>query len=313
MIWSRAATFLDARRLVLGTFGSRYALYDWHADRWDLHGVAAGVAVNAVCLHDGALHAVGDAGDVVRDGATIAKTGSLCNFLVSSEDRLLTGGQLGIVFDALTGQPLHQHHSPLNCGAAFTRRDVPHVAIGTYTGEVLIFKLMHGSAPELVTSIVVFGNAVKGLASAEGELFAVCASTDIAWIDCETLSLRSKCRHAHEKIVNACTRIGSGSFASVSRDRTLRLWINGECEVYPSPHPNSVKSLCASSDGSTLMSGSYGGTIAGFDVPTRRWTVFKRPTTAGISSIAYDPHARRFAAASYDGSVHWIDSNETCL
>lgn len=51
-------------------------------------------------------------------GRPIAELGSLCNFLLPFGDVVLTGGQLGIVFDAISGKRIHQHRSPLNCGAA---------------------------------------------------------------------------------------------------------------------------------------------------------------------------------------------------
>jgi WD40 repeat protein len=306
VIWSRAAAVLDERRLVVGTFGTRYAIYNWIENQWDVDGVSAGNAINAVSLHRGDVYTVGDAGKVCRNGKHLTDMGSLCNFLSSSDDMLFTGGQLGTLFNALNGDSLYQHHSPLNCGISFLRSGVPHLAIGTYTGEILVFRIENQSNIELVDTLKIFGNAVKGLACSGQQIFSVCANTAISWIDMESLHVSEQRQHSHEKIINACATIGNHGFASVSRDRTLRLWMNGVCETYESPHPNSVKTLCSSDDGNVLLSGSYGGTIASFDVPSRSWSGFHRPTTSGISSITYDSSNRRFIAASYDGSLHTI-------
>lgn len=186
----------------------------------------------------------------------------------------------------------------------FYRAAQPHIAIGSYTGEALIFSLQSDNSIRLEKEIKVFENAIKGMVADQHRLFSVCASTDIAWHNCADLSLALKIARAHEKIANACCKAGDAGFASVARDRTLRIWIDGAQEVYPTPHSNSVKCICASHDGKSLMTGSYGGTLAGFHFPTRTWTSFERPTTAGISSITFDPVQNCFLAASYDGEVH---------
>jgi WD40 repeat protein len=307
VIWPRAAAVLDAQRLVVGTFGTRYAIYDWTKDAWDVEDVSPGNGINAVICHDGAVFTVGDAGNVLRDGQLVAEMGSLCNFLVSADHSLFTGGQLGTLFDALSGKALYQHHSPLNCGVYFYSAGKPHLAVGSYTGEAVIFRIADDGQITKIKKLKVFDNAIKGLATSGSQLFAACASTDIAWIDGEFLEVMNKQYRAHEKIVNACALVGDKGFATVSRDKTLRLWMNGVQEIYQSPHPNSVKSLCSSADGSVLMTGSYGGTIAGFDVKTRSWITFRRPTTAGISSITYNEKNNNFLAAAYDGSLHVIN------
>jgi WD40 repeat protein len=306
LVWSRAAAVLDADRLLVGTFGTQPAVYDWVRDHWDLTGIVADGSINAVAMHQGECWSVGDAGTVKCAGAPRAEIGSLCNFLVSTGERLFTGGQLGQLFDTDGGGVLHQHRSPLNCGVWFARNGRAHLAIGTYTGEILVFALNPGRALTLVAEIPVYENAVKGLAATNGELFSVCASTAIAWHDCDTLQPIRRIDHAHDKIANACAVAGAGQLATVARDRKLRLWTDGRAEVFPSPHGNSVKSLAATPDGTRLLSGSYGGTIAEFDVPGRRWSRFERLTTSGISSITYDSGRACFLAAAYDGEIHVI-------
>jgi toxoflavin biosynthesis protein ToxC len=307
-VWARAAAIVGPRRVAVGTFGSTYAVFDWGLGRWEMDGVEAGAALNAVAVVDGARYAIGDAGVLLHDGRPAMQLGSLCNFLVAAGGRLLSGGQLGRLFDARSGETLYEHHSPLNCGTAFVRHGVPHLAVGAYTGEALIFALDAGGArPRLVETLQVCASAIKSLTAAQGRLFCVCASTDLAWYDLETLALVRRAKRAHERIANAgCVALG-GRFASVGRDRKLRIWSDDGEEVHPTPHPNSVKCVCANDDGSILMTGAYTGTVAAFDVAARRWISFERPTAWGISALAWDGARRRFLASSYDGQVYALD------
>jgi len=304
-VWARSGAITRDNLLAVGTFGSTYALYDWRGDRWDMEGVFAGAGLNSVAVADGQIHAVGDAGVVLGDGEVIASLGSLCNFVVGWSSMLLAGGQLGQLFDARTGKVLHQHRSPLNCAAAFVRDGVPHLAVGTYTGEALFFRMTGDGAVELAATRQVFSNAIKGIAVNAGTIFSVCASTAVAWHRIDDLGLLRRVPNAHERIANACCAAGSHGFASVGRDRKLRLWNADGTEVYLTPHPKSVKCIAASADHRTLMTGSYAGTLAAFDMDTRAWRSFSRPTAAGISSLAYDPKRGGFLASSYDGNVYF--------
>ncbi len=304
MIWARAATVLGDGRIAAGTFGSSYAVFDPKAGRWDLDGIEPGTAINAVLATGGAVYTVGDAGRVEVDGEPIAEMGSLCNFLVAAGASVFTGGQLGTLFDARTGEALHTHRSPLNCGVAFERAGLRHVAVGTYTGEILIFRLDVGDRPSLVDTLEVYQNAVKSLSVSGRVLFSVCASTDIAWHDLDDGTLLRRVNHAHERIANACCEIGPDHFASVGRDRTLRLWDGERTEAYPTPHPHSVKSMAVNDDHTAVLTGCYGGTLARFDLTSRQWTSVQRPTDSGISSITWDRRQGCFLAASYDGGVY---------
>jgi WD40 repeat protein len=306
LVWARAAAVLDDGRIATGTFGSTYALFDTQASSWDLEGVVAGVAVNAVLKVDARVYSVGDAGVVSIDHQPTAETGSLCNFLVSAGGRVFTGGQMGRLFDADSGAVVHEHHSPLNCGVAFHRHGALHLAIGSYTGEILVFRLGVGATPSLLTVLQPYENAVKGLSCGDGLLFSVCASTDIAWHRLEDWSLAARVDKAHERIANACCAIGPHGFASVGRDRALRIWGPEGIETHPSPHLHSVKCLAADDEHRSVLTGSYGGTLALFDLVEKRWTELHRPTDAGVSSIAWDGGARRFLAASYDGGIYTV-------
>lgn len=305
-VWARSAALMGAHKIALGTFGSTFAVYDWEAGTWDLDQVVADNSLNAVSIVGEDEYAIGDAGVVFKNGKPTTSLGSLCNFLLAVEGRLFSGGQTGELFDAHSGEAVYQHHSPLNCGTHFLHAGARHFAIGTYTGEVLIFSLPAGGRPQLVTTLKVYENAVKGLACNRDTLFSVCASTAIAWHSLADFSLIRKIDRAHERIANGCCLAGEG-FASIGRDLKLRLWIDGKEEVYQTPHPNSVKCICSSDDRNLLMTGAYTGTLACFDMRTRQWRSFERPTAAGISSITFDSGKQRFVASSYDGKLYAVN------
>jgi WD40 repeat protein len=310
LIWARAADFLDDSRILLGTFGSTYATFDWQSAHWDIADIEPSQSLNAVATVGDDVYAVGDAGIVFKNGSKLAEMSSLCNFLLPIGDRILTGGQLGRLFDAATGETLYEHHSPLNCGATFYRDEKLHAAIGSYTGEVLVFAMEPGQRIHLVNSSKIYENAVKGLAANDKVIFSVCANTNVAWQDIASLNVIKVVENAHERIANGCCRVGASGFASIGRDLKLLIWSNETMEAYQTPHRNSVKCICVSADGKRIMTGSYGGTLAGFDVNTRKWVSFSRPTASGISAIAYDPQHDRFLASSYNGRIYTVD--ETC-
>jgi len=315
-VWARAACVLPDGRIATGSFGGRHATYDPATACWDLQGVQAGLAVNALMDEAGGVVSVGDAGDVRQAGRVLARMGSLCNVLVQDEPAgtWYTGGQLGRLFDARTGQVLHQHRSPLNCAVVWGEPGERRLAVGTYTGEILVFALAPpGGAgpaqpPQLLACIDAHANAVKGLAVGQGQLFSVCANTDVAWHDARHLGLTRHLARAHERIANAACALGQGRFATVSRDGALRVFGPEGVQRWPGPHANSIKCLAASPCGRWLMTGSYGGTLAAFDLHAQAWQPLQRPTAAGLSSIVWcraaDGRPAGFVAASYDGQIY---------
>ena len=178
------------------------------------------------------------------------------------------------------------------------------MAIGTYTGEILVFELTQGALPALVHSLKVYDNAIKGLSFSKGLLFSVCASTDIAWHQVSDWSLVKRISHAHDKIANDCCAIGEDHVATVSRDRTLRIWAHNKTEIYPAPHPKSIKCIAVDDEKSHILTGCYGGTLAMFCLKTRKWTQTERPTMSGISAIHWDSQNQQFLASSYDGCIY---------
>jgi toxoflavin biosynthesis protein ToxC len=304
IVWPRSCAFFGDSGLAFGTFGSTYALYDYTSGAWNLDGIEQSVGLNAVLNTGDHVYTVGDAGVVYQDGQQVQDLGTLCNFLVALGDNVLTGGQSGRLFEARTGRLLHQYRSPLNCGTAFDRDGVRHVAIGTYTGEALVFRLGAGGQVEHVVDVSMHDNAIKGLAAGDGLLFSVCATSAAALHRIDDFTCVERRQQAHDRIANGCVAVRPGMFASVSRDLKLRLWHQGEATVIETPHRNSIKCVTASPDGRHVATGSYVGKVAIYDVDQARWVRVTRPTAAGISSLAPGRSPGSFLASSYDGHVY---------
>ena len=307
IVWPRSSAFLGGSRMVFGTFGSTYALYDWRAGKWDLSRIEPDISLNAVLWKDGSAYTIGDAGRIARDGVVLQDLGSLCNFLVAAGSMILTGGQMGKIFDAVTGRVLYQHRSPLNCGDTFRKDGKLHAVIGAYTGEGIVLRIGE-SGVEGVEIVQLHDNAVKGVACSDSHIFSVCATGAAAFHRVSDLQREHGLDQAHDRISNGCVALPNGSFASISRDLKLRLWNGPDAESFPSPHRNSIKCVAASQDGSWIATGSYGGTIAFFDVRAKRWGRVVRPTAAGISNLTKTDTPSRFLASSYDGHVHEVSA-----
>jgi WD40 repeat protein len=304
-VWARAAAIIDDHKIALGTFGSTYITYDWIENRWNDHNVTADKSLNAITVHDGDFYSVGDAGIIFKNNMKIADVKSLCNFIICVEDRLYCGGQLGIIYDAYSQTEIYQHHSPLNCAISYRRNDDLYVVFGSYTGDLIIFKKWQNILIFQHT-LKIFDNAVKGLCINDHILFAVCANTRITWLESATFSVLRTLDRAHQKIINGCCALSPNSFATISRDLDLSIWTGEDKQTYPTPHPNSIKCISVSTDKKRIMTGAYTGTLAGFDVEKREWYKVERPTSSGISSLAYDDVLDIFYAASYDGQVYRI-------
>lgn len=305
-VWPRSCAFLDADNLVFATFGSAYASYQISTGQWDLTNVLPTPGVNAVAVVNGQRLTIGDGGILWIDGKQTTELGSLCNFLTPIGKRVLTGGQMGKVMDALNGELLYQHRSPLNCGAAFERNGVPHVVVGTYTGEGLVFACPEQGPVELVASLPLHANAVKAVAVSDGQIFSVCADTGASWFSIDSLQESGRLDAAHFRIANGCAALPGARFVSVSRDHKLRIWQGRQAQVIDTPHTHSIKCVATSDDGRMIASGSYFGMVALYDVVTASWATVQRPTTAGISSLCFDAAQQCFLAGSYDGQVYEI-------
>lgn len=305
-VWPRSCAFAAGETLVFGTFGTAYRTYNYAQRTWQDTTIKPTNGVNAACAYNGSEITVGDAGIVRRDGVVQAHLGSLCNFLTPMSSLIVTGGQLGTAMDALTGRVLHQHRSPLNCGARFHRDGVEHVIVGAYTGEGLVFQLDDDRLRQ-VAEIRLHDNAVKGVAVSGGLIFSVCADTSVAWHDAGTLAPMHKLARAHDRIANGCVALADGYFASVGRDLKLRIWAPDlTSRVVPTTHPNSIKCVAASDTGRLIATGSYHGHVKVYDRERDDWVTDQRPTTSGISALSYDADRQLFLASSYDGQVYHI-------
>lgn len=306
VVWPRSCAFFSDSKLVFGTFGSTFATYDYGTNVWDIKGIEPDISLNAVAYTHNKTYTVGDAGIVFCDGQAIAKLGSLCNFLLPFGDAVLTGGQLGIVFNAVNGKTIHQHHSPLNCGTTFIKDGVLCAIVGAYTGEGLVFQQDKHRVIHLVETIQLHKNAVKGVSAAGDNIFSVCATGAAAFHRISDFECAARIENAHDRIANGCTATGKKGFASISRDLKLRLWDGNQVEVFATPHKNSIKCIASSANGAYIATGNYTGTIAIFDVAQKTWGRVVRPTAAGISSITAGATQNIFIASSYDGQLYVI-------
>lgn len=304
-VWPRSCAFSGEHQIVFATFGAKYRTYDYKAESWDEDDVGETFGCNAVLPRADSTYTVGDAGIVWRDGAELSRLGSLCNFLAGTTSSVITGGQLGKLFDAVSGRTIYQHRSPLNCAAAFVRDGVEHVAVGTYTGEVLIFA-DDGAGVRHVSSARVHNNAIKGIAASGRWLFSVGADASAAWQCRESLEVLHRESRAHRQIVNGCAALEESCFATVSRDLHLRIWgADLSRKEFSTPHTHSIKCVASSSDHRIVATGSYDGTIALFDRDAESWQTV-RPTAGGISNVVYDERANCFVAGSYDGQLYRV-------
>lgn len=309
-VWLRACCFCGDDELAFGTFGSAYATFSISRREWSLSGVKETPGLNAVRVVGESVYAVGDAGMVFRDGQPVTQLPGLCNFLGEVGRTVVTGGQGGVLYDANTGEALYTHRSPLNCSATFLRNGTVHLAVGSYTGEALIFAERDGAIHHVAT-IPMHENAIKGIACNDQFVFSVCASGAVAFHSIADFACARRIPDAHRKISNGAAVLPDGRFVSISRDLSLRLWTLGGVEEFPSPHDHSIKCVAASPHGTLVATGSYNGCVALFDWRERRWTSMKRLTAAGISSLCSMGSPDQFRASSYDGHLYSAGLNDS--
>ncbi|MFE0025666.1 WD40 repeat domain-containing protein [Amycolatopsis sp. NPDC059021] len=305
-VWPRASAFAGGSRLVFGTFGATYRTYDYGARRWQDEVVPATGGINGVCVWDGGVITVGDSGTVRRDGVPLAELGSLCNFVTPTNGTVVSGGQLGDLMDVADGRVLHHHPAPLNCGITFTKDGKEHLAIGSYSGDALIFRWDGGELVHVLDAKL-HANAIKGLSVSGDVLFSTCSDRGIAWHRISDFSEIHRENTAHDRVANGCTSLGNGRFATVGRDLTLRIWDAGYggTTIHP-PIRRSIRSISSSADGRVLAIGTYDGHVARYDAQTLELLAMDRPTAAGISALTFDVARDRFLVSSYDGQVYDI-------
>lgn len=283
IIWPRSCAFIDKDSLVFATFGDSYAQYNIPNQKWDLEHINPTSGLNAVKFFNGDTWSVGDSGTVYCSDQPVRELGSLCNFICEFNGRLLTGGQMGAIFDIQSGNIIYQHHSPLNCAVSSSTPN-PICVIGTYTGEGIILHIHDGDIK--VSNVVnLHSNAIKGIALSNNHLFSVCADGAIAFHKRDNFECEYYKQDAHEKIANGCDGSSTGTFVSVSRDLHLYIWKNKSPTVIKTPSLHSIKCVALSFDQKKVAIGNYTGWIGIYDIDSGSWCYWKRRSFFGVSSI----------------------------
>ena len=308
IVWPRSCAFKGESELVFGTFGSSYASFDYLTRQWDLSDIGPTGGVNAVVSINNAVYTVGDAGVVLKEGKRQSEPGSLCNFLTpfdgADSDRRSDGPGIRRT-DQRTA--LYAHVAAQLRRPTFTAPDGRRKAIvGAYTGEGLVFTRDAAGKVVLDRVVKLHANAIKGVSCNGERIFSVCATGAAAFHSTSDCSLVLRVERGHDKIANGCTALGGDGFASISRDRKLRIWrTDGTLAgVFETPHTHSIKCVTASPDGRIVATASYNGRVALFDREQSKWVFNRRMTTAGISSIC--AAGNTFLAGSYDGQVYSV-------
>lgn len=303
-IWARSAEFQTHEKIFFATFGSTYAVWDITNNQWDLEGFTPSLSLNSVHASDGIVYSIGDSGILHIDGAASGGPRSLCNFIVKIGDALVCGGQTGQIFDAASNTILHSHHAPLNCGVNFELDQDKYIAVGSYSGDIIIFKLI-ASALQYTSTHKIHENAIKGISFHNNCLYTGCADGEIGITDIRTFQVIDKIANAHQGILNDLCSY-SGGVATVSRDLTLKLWGTPRVTV-PSRHKHSIKCIASNETGMFIATGSYGGTVDIYDCQAKQWLgTLHKVSAAGISSLAWCADQEHFLASSYDGHIYQI-------
>jgi toxoflavin biosynthesis protein ToxC len=305
-VWTQSCAFAGRSRLVFGTSGAGYRIYDYLLDEWHTGTVERTNSVQAVGVRGNDTLTVEACGTIRCNEKYLADAGSLCHFLVAGKAGVVTGGQAGTVIDATSGRVLYAHSAPLHCAINVDIDGAEHLIAGSYSGEVLVFR-WHGRLLVWVQNVRLHAGAVTGLACSGGVMFSTCADGGAAWHALNGLRELHRTASAHERVINGCTALGDGRFASVGRDLTLRIWNRGyDCVTICLPINRSIRCVAACPQGRIIAIGTYGGQIAQYDTLTHQLLAFDRPTAAGISALVFHPGHDAFLASSYDGQRYLI-------
>ncbi len=306
-VWARACAFLGNDQVVFVSFNYRYIRYHINQDEWDTNNSQPTQGINAVHIQQDTTYTAGDAGTIQINGATQYTVPSLCNCIVHIHNRILTGGQSGELFDAITGKVIYRHHSPLNtlCYQQISST-VTAIYLGTYTGELIV---LHSTADDIqfICCKPIHKNAIKALAVNQQGVFSVSASGDAALHDSSDYECLQWFDACHDKIANDCVAINNKQFTSVSRDLQLRIFSEKNIRQIKTPHQHSIKCIAADDTGEYIATGDYRGTVCLYHIATDTWTQ-SRPTVSGISCLTYDTRKSCFIAGSYDGQLYTIKS-----
>jgi WD40 repeat protein len=148
--------------------------------------------------------------------------------------------------------------------------------------------------------------ATKQLISASGGVvFSTCADRSVVWHSLTGWRELHRTDFAHKRFVNGCAALPDGRFTSVGRDLTLQIRNRTyDCVTICPPINRSIRCVAACPRGRIIAIGSYGGHIARYDAITHRLLSLDRPTTVGISALAFSVAHNAFLCSSYDGQVY---------
>jgi len=307
IVWARSCAFLNSEIIVFGTFGDKYATFNLAKKEWDIN-INQTSGINSVLTYNGKVYTIGDSGILYVDGMKSANMGSLCNFLVEFEGNIITGGQTGQIFNALTGEQIYQHNSPLNCATIFESKNIKKIVIGAYTGEGIVLN-MNGKKPSFEQVVKLHNNAIKGISASKEIIYSVCATGAAAFHSTDDFSCIRYFNDAHSKIANGCTFIDQNSFASISRDLKLRIINQDEILIIPTAHTNSIKCITSNKNGDLLALGDYNGSCSVYDIKSKKFIKHSKISDFGISSLTFDEIGNKFLASSYNGKVLDISFN----
>jgi WD40 repeat protein len=301
LVWSRSC-YLSENKLYCATFGSCYACFDYVSGTWDFAGIEPTNGINYIEIIDQQVYSIGDLGELRASQIPIYASGTLSNFIIKFAEKIVVGGHDGKLINTSDDQIVFEHVTPLNCACLLNRK----LYIGTYTGELLIFNTLH----DLPQIIQLHNNAIKGSFGFDKFIISVCANGEISRFD--TVWFSKQIVTGHTNIINGCALINQEIFATVSRDKLLKLWsINSlECQTeLNTSHSHSIKAVAVDTKGNYIATGSYNGTVAIVNLANNKW-FYKRLTNSGISCIKYDQVNNQFIAASYDGNLYYVGADE---
>lgn len=303
IVWPRSACFFD-NEILFASFGDCYARYDLDEEKWHISHIGPTHGINALAEYRGDVYSIGDAGIFRKNGEPISNLNTLCNFIEEANQLLLTGGQMGTVYNAVTGEVLAQLSSPINDATTWQYNDRVYVGFATYVGTIEIFEIINGRL-QIGPVVKALGNAIKSICNDGQTVFCVGAGGDACELPIETLNSR-QLGIVHDKIANGCDVSENCSFVSAGRDQKLRIFKNGKIEVIDTPHDHSIKSICTDPSGNYIATGSYYGQIGVYHRIRRQWLKFEKISSSGISCLTFDQNKDQFLAGSYNGNIYAV-------
>jgi len=160
---------------------------------------------------------------------------------------------------------------------------------------------------EYINTVQMASNAIKGICSNGQNIAIVGATGVIAIFSNNDFKLINIVEDGHDGISNGIVSLSDGRFATVSRDRYLRLWSSDAITVekIKTPHDHSIKDISSWENSHTIVTGSYNGLVGMYCWKSGTWKTM-RPTNSGISAITLGKVKNQYLASSYNGEIYII-------